>query len=63
MLLDWLDPSVEEPPMRINGNDARYPNIPEDVYDQPGNFFRLFNDEQKKERLFQNIAIALQGVS
>lgn len=57
------DPSVEEPPMKINGDIRRYEeNDTFGEYKQPGDLFRLFNAEQK-ERLFNNIAAAMEGVS
>ncbi len=57
------DPSVAEPPMKIDGDVNRYEeNDTFGDYKQPGDLFRLFNTEQK-ERLFNNIAAAMQGVS
>ncbi len=57
------DSSAEEPPMKISGDIRRYEeNDTYGVYKQPGDLFRLFTDEQK-ERLFQNIAAAMDGVS
>ncbi|GGX13364.1 catalase [Aquimarina muelleri] len=57
------DPSVAEPPMKIEGDVNRYEeNDTFGEYKQPGDLFRLFNDEQK-DRLFNNIAAAMQGVS
>lgn len=55
------DPGVKEPPLRINGDANRYGYDKNDVYEQPGNLFRLFDDEQKT-RLFKNIAEAMDGV-
>ncbi len=55
------DPSVAEPPMTISGDVNRYGNEDHDDFSQPGNLFRLF-DEAQKERLFSNIATAMQGV-
>ncbi|MBC2593350.1 catalase [Ruficoccus amylovorans] len=56
------DPSVAEPPLRISGDAERYNHREgNDDYTQPGNLFRLFNDEQK-QRLFSNIAAAMEGV-
>ncbi len=56
------DERYKEPPLKING-DADHYNHREgnDDYTQPGNLFRLFNAEQK-QRLFDNIAAAMQGV-
>jgi catalase len=56
------DASVGEPPLRISGDADRWDHRDgNDDYTQPGNLFRLFNDEQKK-RLFGNIAAAMAGV-
>ena len=56
------DPSVEEPPLKISGDIARYEYEEEmDVYDQPRDLFNLFDDGQK-QRLFSNIADSMQGV-
>ncbi len=56
------DKSFSEPPLRISGDADRYNHREgNEDYTQPGNLFRLFNDEQK-QRLFQNIAAAMQGV-
>ncbi|AWW00905.1 catalase [Arcticibacterium luteifluviistationis] len=57
------DPSILEPPMSIHGDIQRYEeNDTYGEYKQPGDLFRMFNDEQK-ERLFNNIAGAMEGVS
>ncbi|GLB54081.1 catalase [Neptunitalea chrysea] len=56
------DSSAQEPPMKIDGDITRYED--QDVigdFKQPGDLFRMFNDEQK-ERLFSNIAAAMSGV-
>lgn len=56
------DKSVEEPPMKVSGDINRYEfkdNI--DDYTQPGNLFRMF-DEGQRNRLFANIAAAMDGV-
>ena len=56
------DPSVAEPPLRISGDANRYGfDTSYSDFIQPGNLFRLFNDEEKS-RLFSNIAEAMQGV-
>lgn len=56
------DPSVAEPPLRIDGDADRYNHREgNDDYTQPGNLFRMFDDGQK-QRLFENIAGAMQGV-
>lgn len=57
------DASYEEPPLKIDGDIRRYEeNDTFGDYKQPGDLFRLFNDEQK-QRLFSNTAAAMQGVS
>jgi catalase len=51
-----------EPPLKISGDADRYDHRQgNDDYTQPGNLFRLMNDDQK-EQLFNNIAEAMQGV-
>ena len=56
------DPSFAEPPLRISGDAARWDHrVGNDDYTQPGNLFRLFDDGEK-QRLFDNIAAAMQGV-
>ncbi|TYP76061.1 catalase [Aquimarina intermedia] len=56
-------PSVEEPPLSINGDINRYEDQDQiGDFKQVGDLFRLF-DEDQKERLFQNIALAIDGVS
>jgi catalase len=56
------DPQIAEPPLRINGDAARYNHRDgNDDYRQPGDLFRLMTEEQKR-RLFSNIADAMAGV-
>lgn len=56
------DPSVAEPPLRISGDASRYDHREgNDDFTQPRALFRLF-DEGQKERLFSNIADAMDGV-
>ena len=56
------DPSVEEPPHRYSGQVGRYEfRAKADHYSQPRALFELFDDGQK-QRLFHNIAGAMQGV-
>lgn len=56
------DPTVAEPPLRISGDASRYDHrAGNDDYVQPRALFNLF-DTAQKERLFQNIAAAMQGV-
>ncbi|MFB0923043.1 MAG: catalase-related domain-containing protein, partial [Alphaproteobacteria bacterium] len=56
------DPSVTEPPLTISGDADRFNHRDgNDDYTQPGNLFRMFDDGQK-ERLFENIAAAMDGV-
>ena len=51
-----------EPPLKISGDADRYNHrTGNDDYTQAGNLFRLFDDAQK-QRLFSNIAQAMQGV-
>lgn len=53
------DPSVEEPPLRIDGDAARYVQPDSDAdYVQPRALFNLFSDEQK-QRLYHNYAAAM----
>ena len=48
--------------MKISGDITRYEDKDElGDYQQPGDLFRLFDKEQK-QRLFNNIAGAMQGV-
>lgn len=56
------DPSVAEPPLRILGDAARFDHREgNDDFTQPRALFRLFDDGQR-QRLFSNIAAAMQGV-
>ncbi len=56
------DPSVAEPPLKISGDAGRYNHRDgNDDYTQAGNLFRLM-DAGQRQRLFQNIAEAMQGV-
>ena len=56
------DKSAQEPPLRISGDAERYNHrIGNDDFTQPGDLFRLF-DHGQRERLFRNIAAAMQGV-
>ncbi len=57
------DPAYREPPLELSGESADRYNHREgnDDYTQPGNLFRLFDSEQK-QRLFRNIAEAMQSV-
>ena len=51
-----------EPPMAIEGDVHRYDHrAGNDDYSQPGALFQLF-DEAQRQRLFSNIAEAMQGV-
>ncbi|SFU58207.1 catalase [Pustulibacterium marinum] len=55
-------PEAKEPPMKISGDIQRYEDQDEvGDFKQPGDLFRMFNDEQKA-RLFSNIAEAMEGV-
>lgn len=56
------DKRFAEPALALYGDADRFNHRDgNDDYTQPGNLFRLFNDEQK-QRLFSNIAEAMQGV-
>jgi len=56
------DESFGEPPLKISGDAARYDHREgNDDYSQPRALFQLF-DEGQKQRLFANIAEAMQGV-
>ncbi len=56
------DPSFGEPPLRISGDADRYDHrAGNDDFGQPRALFQLFDDAQK-QRLFGNIAAAMQGV-
>ena len=51
-----------EPPLPLHGDADRFSHRDgNDDYTQPGNLFRLFDDAQK-QRLFDNLAAAMQGV-
>lgn len=53
----------EEPPLKISGDINRYEEQDTyGIYKQPGDLFRLFDSEQK-QRLFNNIKAAMEGVS
>ena len=58
------DPSVAEPPLRLQGDAARWNHRADpghDDYAQPGALFRLF-DAGQRQRLAANIDAAMQGV-
>jgi len=55
-------PDMAEPPLRIDGDAARYDHRQgNDDFSQPRALFNLFDDDHKK-RLFSNLAVAMQGV-
>ncbi|MBT3069383.1 catalase [Rhodomicrobium sp. Az07] len=55
-------PQYREPPLKVSGDADRYNHrIGNDDYSQPRALFHLF-DAGQKERLFSNIAEAMQGV-
>ncbi|MBH0111559.1 catalase [Novosphingobium sp. YJ-S2-02] len=57
------DASVQEPPLRIDGDMNRYGNAQEvDDYTQPRALYEMFSDEQK-QRLYSNYAAAMGPVS
>eukprot|EP00043_Microstomoeca_roanoka_P008726 m.83773 g.83773 ORF g.83773 m.83773 type:complete len:596 (-) comp14360_c2_seq1:656-2443(-) len=53
--------SMLEPPLKLDGPAYRHVPKQVDDYSQPGNLFRLFDQEQRT-RLFNNIAEAMSGV-
>ncbi|MFX1680367.1 catalase [Mitsuaria sp. CC2] len=56
------DPSVAEPPLRLQGDAARFDHrVGNDDYAQPGALFRLLGEEQQ-QRLGRNIAESMRGV-
>jgi len=56
------DPRYLEPPLKVSGDANRYNHREgNDDYTQPGNLFRLMNQDQKQQ-LFNNLAAAMQGV-
>ncbi|MGY0565749.1 MAG: catalase [Paraglaciecola chathamensis] len=53
------DASVEEPPLRIDGDAARYDQLESDAdYVQPRALYEMFDAEQK-QRLYENYAAAM----
>ena len=57
------DRSFQEPPYKIHGDINRFEeNDTYGDFKQPGDLFRLFTEEEK-QRLFNNIKDAMQGVS
>ncbi|NYT70475.1 catalase [Pusillimonas noertemannii] len=61
---EWQEqPDFREPPLAIDGAADRWDHrVDEDYFSQPGNLFRLMNDEQKQQ-LFDNTARAISGVT
>ncbi|GAX38319.1 catalase [Nodularia sp. NIES-3585] len=56
------DPRFQEPPLKISGNADRYDHrAGNEDYKQAGELFRLLSADEK-QRLFQNISAAMQGV-
>ncbi len=56
------DPGVKEPPLRLAGDADYYDHrAGNDDYTQAGDLFRMF-DAGQRERLFDNVAAAMQGV-
>jgi len=56
------DPAYAEPPLKVSGDADRYNHRDgNDDYRQVGDLFRLFDDGEK-DRLFSNIAAAMDGV-
>jgi catalase len=59
---EWTEqPDFSEPPLKIEGYADKFEHPDDDHFTQPGNLFRLMNDEQKKA-LFENTARAIAGV-
>ncbi|MFK8069107.1 MAG: catalase [Gammaproteobacteria bacterium] len=61
---EWQEqPDFSEPPMNLSGAAARWDHREDDdYYSQPGNLFRIMNDDQK-EALFNNTAASVGGAS
>lgn len=59
---EWQEqPDFEEPSLKISGNASRWDHrVDDDYFSQPGNLFRLMNEEQKAA-LFGNTADAIGG--
>lgn len=56
------DRGAQEPPLRISGDADRYNHRDgNDDYTQPGNLYRMF-DAGQRQRFFNTIAAAMQGV-
>ena len=56
------DARFNEPPLKVSGDADRYDHrVGNDDYTQPGDLFRLMDDNQK-EQLISNLAEAMQGV-
>ncbi len=61
---EWIDrPELSEPPLALDGAAAHWDHrIDEDHYQQPGDLFRLM-DEEQRQALFDNTARSLGGAS
>jgi catalase len=61
---EWQDqPDYREPPLSIEGAADHWNHrVDTDYFSQPGNLFRLMNNEQK-QALFDNTARAISGAS
>jgi catalase len=60
---EWQEqPEYKEPPLKLHGDALAYDyrEDDDDYFSQPGNLFRLMNDQQK-ELLFNNTAAAVGG--
>lgn len=56
------DPNVAEPPLPVEGTADRHNHrVGNDDFSQPRALFELFDDGER-QRLFSNIAAAMQGV-
>lgn len=61
---EWAEqPDFREPPLSLEGAADHWNHrVDEDYFSQPGNLFRLMTPEEK-QRLFENTARAIAGVS
>ena len=59
------DPAYDEPPLKINGDAARYNSYAcdeDDYYGQPRMFYQNTLDDEGRTHLIQNLATSLDGV-
>lgn len=55
-------PNLSEPPLRLEGEAARYSRYEQDDYSQAGNLYRIFSEDEK-QRLVSNICSTLSQTS